>query len=208
MSHPRPLRPDRHAQRSTLPTVLVVAAALLALVGCRPPAATSSAPPPGVREPLSRAVHDRADDGVVPDDVRPADDRYPAVTRLDPALLAALRRAASDAHGDGVELYVNSGWRSPAYQERLLDDAVSRYGSTAEAARWVATPATSPHVSGDAVDVGHVEATTWLSEHGARYGLCRIFANEPWHYELRPHAVDRGCPTPYPDPTHDPRMTR
>ena len=63
-------------------------------------------------------------------------------------------------------------------------------------------------MSGDAVDIGPARATTWLSRHGARYGLCQIFANEAWHYELRPEAVHRGCPTPYPDPTHDPRMTR
>ena len=84
------------------------------------------------------------------------DDEYPAVANLDPALLDALRRAATDAGADGVEFHVNSGWRSPAYQEQLLEEAVSKYGSRAEAARWVATPATSPHVSGDAVDIGRV----------------------------------------------------
>ena len=40
------------------------------------------------------------------------------------------------------------------------------------------------------------------------YGLCRIYGNEPWHYELRPDAVDHGCPPMYADPTHDPRMQR
>ena len=70
----------------------------------------------------------------------------------------------------------------------------------------VATPKTSAHVSGDAVDIGHSDATAWLSEHGAVYGLCQIYGNEPWHYELRLEAVDRGCPPMYADPTHDPRM--
>jgi hypothetical protein len=63
-------------------------------------------------------------------------------------------------------------------------------------------------VSGDAVDIGHSDATTWLSEHGAGYGLCQIYRNEPWHYELRPAAIDRGCPPMYADPTRDPRMQR
>jgi hypothetical protein len=63
-------------------------------------------------------------------------------------------------------------------------------------------------VSGDAVDVGPSDATAWLSEHGAAYGLCRIYGNEPWHFELRPEAVDQGCPPAYPDPTHDPRLQR
>jgi zinc D-Ala-D-Ala carboxypeptidase len=69
-----------------------------------------------------------------------------------------------------------------------------------------ATSQTSLRVSGDAVDVGDSDATAWLSEHGAEYGLCRVYANEPWPYELRPEAVDDGCPDPYADPTDDPRM--
>jgi D-alanyl-D-alanine carboxypeptidase len=147
-------------------------------------------------------------DGRVPDDTTVFDNRTPAVTRLDPKLMSALRRAGAAAADDGVELYVNSGWRSRAYQEQLLREAISKYGSRAEAARWVATPDTSPHVSGEAVDVGHSEAVSWLAEHGAAYGLCQIYSNEPWHYELRPEAVDKGCPGTFDDPTQDPRMQR
>jgi zinc D-Ala-D-Ala carboxypeptidase len=145
-------------------------------------------------------------DGALPDDATVFDDDFPAVANLDPVLLGALRQAATDAAGDGVEFLVNSGWRSPAYQEQLLQEAISEYGSEEEAARWVATAETSPHVSGDAVDVGPADATAWLSENGAEYGLCRIYGNEPWHYELRPEAIDEGCPPMYADPTHDPRM--
>jgi hypothetical protein len=46
----------------------------------------------------------------------------------------------------------------------------------------------------------------WLLKHGAEYGLCQIYRNEPWHYELRPAAIEQGCPRMYADPTHDPRM--
>ena len=42
-----------------------------------------------------------------------------------------------------------------------------------------------------AVDIGQSDATAWLSRNGARYGLCQIYRNEPWHYELRPGATDR-----------------
>ena len=69
----------------------------------------------------------------------------------------------------------------------------------------VATPNTSAHVSGEAVDIGRSDAAAWLSEHGAKYGLCQIYSNESWHYERRPEAVDHGCPRMYADPTHDPR---
>ena len=145
-------------------------------------------------------------DSAVPDGAAVFDDEVAAVANLDPALLGALRQAATDAAGAGVEFFVNSGWRSPEYQERLLQEAVSEYGSEAEAARWVATAETSPHVSGGAVDIGPSDATAWLSEHGAEYGLCQIYGNEPWHYELRTDAIDHGCPPMYADPTHDPRM--
>jgi zinc D-Ala-D-Ala carboxypeptidase len=147
------------------------------------------------------------DDGVVPDAATVFDDELPAVTNLDPALLVALRAAAEDAAKDGVELQLNSGWRSRAYQAELLREAVADHGSREEAARWVATPETSPHVSGDAVDLGPSGAL-WLADHGAAYGLCRIYGNEPWHYELRPDAIQAGCPPAYADPTHDPRMQR
>lgn len=101
---------------------------------------------------------------------------------------------------------VNSGWRSPAYQDHLLRDAVAEYGSAEEAARWVATPQTSAHVSGNAVDIGPFDAAAWLARQGAAYGLCRIYRNEAWHFELRPEAIGSGCPAMYADAAHDPRM--
>ena len=105
------------------------------------------------------------------------DDETPAVANLDPDLLGAPRQAATDAADDGVEFYVNSGRCSPGYQEQLLREVVSKYGSEKEAARWVAIPNPSAHVSGDAVDIGPFDAAAWLSEHGAEYGLCRIYSN-------------------------------
>ncbi|MFB4306015.1 M15 family metallopeptidase [Actinomadura sp. GTD37] len=170
-----------------------------------PPSSFLAAPPSKAPRSERRGVPGKAD-GVVPDGVTVFDDGYPAVADLDPDLLKTLRRAATDAADDGVTFYVNSGWRSPEYQKRLLRDAISKYGSEDEAARWVATPTTSSHVSGDAVDIGHSDAAAWLSEHGAGYGLCQIYRNEPWHYELRATAMDRGCPRMYADPTQDPRM--
>jgi zinc D-Ala-D-Ala carboxypeptidase len=147
-------------------------------------------------------------DGAVPDGITVFDDDIPAVANLDPDLLGALRQAATDAAADGVELFVTGGWRSREYQEHLRREAVSKYGSEKEAARWVATADASAHVSGDAVDIGPFDAAAWLSERGAAYGLCQIYRNEPWHFELRPEATDRGCPPMYADPTHDPRMRR
>lgn len=153
----------------------------------------------------SPATHGEANDAVGRSSTI-FDSRRPAVANLDPALLRALRLAARDAARDGIEIVVNSGWRSSEHQARLLRQAVSRYGSEKNAARWVATADTSAHVSGHAVDIGPSRAAAWLSRHGARYGLCQIYRNEPWHYERRPEAIDDGCPPMYADPSDDPRM--
>jgi hypothetical protein len=182
-------------------------------VGRGLPASSTSSPAPTsgdvvqLDQPGQRGHRGAGGDagGAVPDGTTVFDDGIPGVANLDPALLGALRRAAIDAAAAGVGFVVNSGWRSPEYQERLLDRAIVEYGSREEAARWVATPATSAHVSGDAVDIGPSEAAGWLAAHGARYGLCQVYGNEPWHYELRPDARDLGCPPMYADPTQDPR---
>lgn len=148
-----------------------------------------------------------ADDGVVAaGGVTVFDAGHPAVANLNTALLDALRTAATDAADAGVAVVVTSGWRSPQYQDRLLQEAVGRYGSEAEAARWVATAETSAHVHGDAVDVGPYAAIDWLVINGARYGLCQVYANEAWHFELAPDAAASGCPEMYADPTRDPRL--
>ena len=144
----------------------------------------------------------------MPDGTTVFDADVPGVAKLDPALLAALRQAATDAGNHGAAFVVDSGWRSAEYQEGLLRDAVAKYGSAEEAARWVAAPDRSAHVSGRAVDLAGDGARAWLASYGAAYGLCRIYDNEPWHYELRPQATEHGCPARYPDAAHDPRMQR
>jgi hypothetical protein len=197
----------RRIPRILVAGLLVVIAAIAAALGNQllaPSSSTAASPTDVLRSDHLGALGEA--DGAVPDGTTVFDDQIPGVANLDPALLGALRRAATDAADDGVEFFVNSGWRSPEYEEQLLREAISKYGSEKEAARWVATPNTSAHVSGDAVDIGPFDATAWLSEHGATYGLCQIYRNEPWHYELRPEASDHGCPPMYADPTRDPRM--
>ena len=130
----------------------------------------------------------------------------PAVARLDAALREAVRQAASDAGAERITLRVNGGWRSARYQRSLLLRAVEEHGSVEAARQYVKPPEESSHVTGEAVDVGPTDAASWLSQNGSTYWLCQIYANEPWHYELRPEAVDQGCPPMYADPTQDPRM--
>ena len=194
-------------RRTRVAGLLVVIAAIAAALSHQLPASSSSigaSPIDVLRGDHRRALGEA--DGAIAHGTTVFDDEIPGVANLDSELRGALRQAATDGADDGVEFLVEGGWRSPEYQDRLLRQAVSEYGSEDEAARWVATARTSAHVSGDAVDIGPSAATAWLSEHGAAYGLCQIYGNEPWHYELRTDAVDHGCPPMYADPTHDPRM--
>lgn len=123
----------------------------------------------------------------------PYDVADPAVGNLDPALRIAVQQATAAAAADGLTMTVTSGWRSPQFQQQLLDDAVATYGGLAAARQYVQTPEGSRHVLGRAVDIGGAGADEWLIANGARFGLCRIYANEPWHFEL---ATDPGglCP--------------
>jgi hypothetical protein len=129
------------------------------------------------------------------------DAHLPAIAQLDSALRDAVRAAAADAAIDGIRFEITSGWRSPGYQRWLFEEAVEAYGSEEVARRFVASPESSSHVTGDAVDVGPVDAQFWLIEHGARYGLCQTYANERWHFEL---ATTPGgvCPDMLADASH------
>lgn len=128
-------------------------------------------------------------DGVVLDRVA-VDADVPAVTKLDPRLRKAVQKAARAAEREGGAMYLTSGWRSPRYQQYLYDEAVRRDGARA-AARLVASPTESEHVTGDAVDIGPTDAAYWMDRYSERFGLCRTYANEVWHYELRTGA---SCP--------------
>ena len=124
--------------------ILLVVLGVFAALSCERPATSSST------DTASRTAtphgHLGIAGGAIPADTSVFDDEVPGVVKLDADLLAAVRRAATDA--GSVRFTIDSGWRSPAYQEQLLQQAVSKYGSEAEAARWVATPQTSAHVKG------------------------------------------------------------
>lgn len=108
------------------------------------------------------------------------------ITQLHPILEARFSAAQSAAKLEGVNLYITSGFRSLERQAQLFANAVSKYGSETEAAKWVLPPQFSHHPEGLAIDVnypGDRPGAQWLEEHGARFGLCRVYANEWWHFE-------------------------
>jgi hypothetical protein len=206
---PAPRRPLRRLVGWATVALALVASAILVPAIVTTAASLGTAAGSGGAEGGGVSASPTSADGLIPEGhpVSVFDDTVPAVTKLNPDLLAAVRKAAWDA-GPSIRFVVNSGWRSPLLQQYMLQQAVGEYGSTAEAERWVATPEGSEHVKGDAVDIGPWAADDWLARHGAAYGLCQIYANEAWHFELRPDAPKNGCPAMYADPAHDPRLQK
>ncbi|WP_410789322.1 M15 family metallopeptidase [Kribbella sp. C-35] len=126
-----------------------------------------------------------------------------SIDGLSPKLKSRLTKAIAAAKADGVRISITSGRRSAAKQQRLLNEAIKKYGSYKLATRWVLPPKYSAHVQGKAVDIGPAAAMTWLNKNGWRYGVCRRYDNEPWHFEAlttpgkkcpprEPHAVAKA----------------
>jgi D-alanyl-D-alanine carboxypeptidase len=191
-------RRDRRAfcARSAAATVLAL------LASCASPDAssspTSTTPPPDAPAPDTLDIGTGATDtfgGWLPDGVMlsPFDVSNPVLALLDPSLLKAVQDAARSAAAEGIDMKITSGWRSKGFQQRLFDDAVRNYGSVDIARQFVVSPEVSKHVTGEAVDIAPADADHWLIRNGPRFGLCQIYANEIWHFEL---AVDQQgkCP--------------
>jgi D-alanyl-D-alanine dipeptidase len=115
----------------------------------------------------------------------------PGTTNMQPSAAAAFKRAFSAARADGLTPDIRSAWRSAEWQQILFDRAVTKYGSRAEASKWVLSPARSAHVKGYAIDVHPQAVASWLEEHGPAYGLCRTYDNEWWHFE---YLATSTCP--------------
>ncbi|WP_120263183.1 M15 family metallopeptidase [Microbacterium sp. AG238] len=195
---PRPrARASRRVRRRRLALAAVAvagAAALGATVTGALAGATGLQLPPMPPVLPGLAFSPTADDGFIEDGVQISlwDDDLPAISRLDPELLGAMRAAEARAADDGIHLGVTSGWRSAAYQQWLLDARIASVGE--ETARaYVATPEQSRHVSGDAIDIGPVDAQYWLISYGSEFGICQTYGNEPWHFELAT-APGTECP--------------
>jgi zinc D-Ala-D-Ala carboxypeptidase len=89
-----------------------------------------------------------------------------------------------------VLLGLTSGYRDAGTQQRLYEADQARGG------RRVLPPHESRHVSGTALDVRPVEGAGWLSRHGGRYGLYRVYDNEWWHFEHCPDGPPARRPHP------------
>lgn len=167
---------------------------------------------PAVTTPTPAGTHAPSDTGAPSGSDAGGGDAAPPAgsANLDgtaPGLQAAFGAAADALAAEGIELIVNSGYRTPEHQRRLLDEAIAEYGSYEEARRWVFEPERSMHVQGLAVDVGSGPAADWLQKRGARFGICQTLTWEWWHFEWRQAWQDRGeCPRPVDDPDAAPTV--
>ncbi len=139
-----------------------------------------------------------------PDDLLPLRDLfgrigYAAADRMISAVIVDDLLAMADAaREDGVELVVQSGYRSWSYQETLYSNYVARHGEEA-AQRFSAQAGHSQHQLGTAVDFAPIgfqftgtDDDRWLQEHAWRFGFSLSYPDgyeevtgyiyEPWHY--------------------------
>lgn len=104
--------------------------------------------------------------------------------------------AQAQAELAGVDIYITSGYRSKDRQLVLFNEAVKKYKTVEEASKWVLPPDLSHHPKGIAVDVNYPTGPAgakWLEINGYKFGLCRVYENEWWHFEPLV-APGQGCP--------------
>ena len=123
---------------------------------------------------------------------------------LDKQLMYRFKAAQAAAKKEGQIIYIVSGYRTLSRQKTLFANAIRRYGSIEEASKWVAPPLVSHHPWGTAIDVNYPDEPVgagWLEVHGYKFGLCRVFENEWWHFEPT-IAPGWKCPALVPDATY------
>ena len=125
--------------------------------------------------------------------------------QVDARIYDDLMAMLAAAQADGVYAYVNSAFRTNAYQSMLYNNKIYQYQSmgysyanaVAAAQMWVAVPGTSEHEIGLAVDISMYASNStsvyaWLAKNAWQYGfIYRYQADkvsitginpEAWHY--------------------------
>ena len=92
---------------------------------------------------------------------------------VDKQLMYRFKAAQAAARKDGQALYIASGFRTLTRQKTLFAQAIRKYGSAAEASKWVAPPLISHHPWGVAIDVNYPDEPVgagWLEVNGSKFG--------------------------------------
>ena len=116
---------------------------------------------------------------------------------LDKEAREAFVNMADAALGEGIPLYVKSGYRSFRYQEEIITRKLNEGLLFKDAIRFIAPPGYSEHESGKAVDLASdrflfIESSAygWLKQNAARFGFRESYSRrkdslipwEPWHW--------------------------
>ncbi|MBN1212778.1 MAG: M15 family metallopeptidase [candidate division Zixibacteria bacterium] len=94
----------------------------------------------------------------------------------------ALVKMAAAARADSIELIVDSGFRSAAYQKRIYRRRLAEGESFDKIVQFVAPPGYSEHETGRAVDMvpsnasfAHTEAYRWLKKNAHKFGFYETY---------------------------------
>lgn len=143
----------------------------------------------------------------VPHNYEPELTRLSNGEQVDSRIYPPLQKMFDDARAHGLNLFVREGYRTEDEQKELLDEKIltyenegySRKEAKKLAREYVASPSTSEHQLGLAVDINaETEKTSsesvyqWLQENAHNYGFIKRYpsdkieitgiSNEPWHY--------------------------
>ncbi len=114
----------------------------------------------------------------------------------------AFVRMAEAARKAGIRFRVDSGYRSPAYQKRVIRRRMAEGQTFHQVVRFVAPPGFSPHHPARALDLVpraarfvHTDAYKWLTRHAADFGFVESYPKpveksdydywESWHWYYR-----------------------
>ncbi len=104
---------------------------------------------------------------------------------------------ADAAREDGVELLIDSGYRSVRYQRIIFDRLLQQGREFSDIVRFVAPPGYSEHMFGDTLDFVpsnylfyDSDSYRWLVQHGGRFGFVQSLPRnspdglpwEAWHW--------------------------
>ncbi|MDF1496157.1 M15 family metallopeptidase [Caproiciproducens sp. CPB-2] len=126
---------------------------------------------------------------------------------MDSRIVEPFRQMRDAALRDDIHLWLSSGYRNDEKQQKLYSEEIEAFYKTgisyedavSEAARSVAPPGTSEHITGLAIDVngvledfGGTKEFHWLSEHAQDYGFILRYPKdkqdithikyESWHF--------------------------
>lgn len=119
----------------------------------------------------------------------------PKLADLAGGFRSSLKEMIAAAKEAGHNISILSGRRTVERQQQLWQQAVAKYGSEAEARKWVAPPGRSMHNKGMAADLSYagsgLKATSadaqaarmWAHQNAGQFGLTFPLGNEPWHVE-------------------------